>query len=122
MIANATRLEQMQRKALKLLFDALQAIRAIDTFTSGQSLATFRDNELVQAGVERKFEVMGAALIAAHAADPAVVELVPELPRITSTRNRIIHDYDSVDHVVLWDAILNELPSLKARLESRLEP
>lgn len=112
----------MQRKALKWFFDALQAIRAIDTFTSGKSLATLRDNELVQAGVERKFEVMAAALIAAHAADPAVVELVPELPRITSTRNRIIHDYDSVDHVVLWHAILNELPSLKARLESRLEP
>ncbi|TVS07341.1 MAG: DUF86 domain-containing protein [Cyanobium sp. PLM2.Bin73] len=122
MIANANRLEQMQRKALKWLVDALQAIRAIDTFTSGQSLATFRDNELVQAGVERKFEVMAAALMAAHAADPAVVELVPELPRITSTRNRIIHDYDSVDHAILWDAILNELPSLKARLESRLEP
>jgi len=121
-IANANRLEQMQRKTQKWLFDALQAIRAIDTFSSGQSLATFRDNELVQAGVERKFEVMAAALMAAHAADPAVVELVPELPRITSTRNRIIHDYDSLDHAILWDAILNELPSLKARLESRLEP
>jgi uncharacterized protein with HEPN domain len=95
----------VKREVLKRLLDALQAIQAIEAFTAGQSLATFLENELLQAGVERKFEVIGEALKLAHASDSNVLELVPELPRIISTRNRIIHVYEGVDHVILWDAI-----------------
>jgi uncharacterized protein with HEPN domain len=112
---------RVRREALKRLLDALRAIQAIDAFTSGKTLQDFLDDELLEAGVERKFEVIGEALKLAHAADPAVLELVPELPRIVSTRNRIIHVYEGVDHVILWDAIQNELPSLKIRLQSALE-
>jgi len=112
---------KLKREALKRLLDALQAIQAIESFTAHHSLVDFLDNELLQAGVERKFEVIGEALKLAHAADPAVTELVPELARIISTRNRIIHVYEGVDHVILWDAIENQLPSLKARLQSALE-
>jgi uncharacterized protein with HEPN domain len=60
------------------------------------------------------------ALKLANAADPSVLELVPELPRVISTRNRIIHVYEGVDHMILWDAIQSEPPSLRARLESVL--
>ena len=110
----------MKREALKRLLDALQAIRSIEAFTADQALATFLENDLLQAAVERKFEIIGEALKHAHSADPSVLELVPELPRVISTRNRIIHIYEGVDHMILWDAIQNELPSLKARLESVL--
>ncbi len=44
-----------------------------------------------------------------------------KLSRIVSTRNRIIHVYEGVDYVILWDAIRNELPSLKTRLQSARE-
>lgn len=112
---------RVRREALKRLLDALQAIQAVEAFTAGKTLEAFLDDDLLQAGVERKFEVIGEALKCAHAADPDVLELVPELPRIVSTRNRIIHVYEGVDHVILWDAIQNELPSLKIRLQSALE-
>jgi len=37
-----------------------------------------------------------------------------------STRNRIIHAYDTVDQLILWDAIQNDLPGLKASLREVL--
>ena len=50
---------RVKREALKRLLDALQAIQAIDVFISGATLKAFWGNELLQAGVERKFEVTG---------------------------------------------------------------
>lgn len=67
------------------------------------------------------FGVMRAELIAALAQDPSVAELAPELPRIISSRMRIVQVYESVDQVMLMDAIQNRQPNLKAKLESLLE-
>ena len=34
-----------------------------------------------------------------------------------STRNRIIHEYDAVDQLILWDTVKNDLTDLKVVLE-----
>jgi uncharacterized protein with HEPN domain len=55
-------------------------------------------------------------LLDALEADPTVLTIIPDLRRIVGTRNRIIHVYETVDQLILWDAIQNDLPGLKTSL------
>lgn len=45
----------------------------------------------------------------------------PSVPwyEIIGLRNRLVHGYDSVDLDILWQTVLEDLPSLIAALESR---
>ena len=42
--------------------------------------------------------------------------MIPELRQIIATRNRLVHVYDDVDHLILWDVVHSELPDLKVTL------
>jgi len=111
----------MQVELLKRIQDALAAITAIEGFLSNQCRDTFLDSDMLQAAVERKFEILGEALKKAFEADASIETLIPELKQIISTRNRIIHVYDAVDHLLLWDVTQTQLPGLKARLQRILK-
>ena len=110
----------MRREALKRLHDAQEAIEAIQRFIEDCTLDHYLDNELIQSAVERKFEIIGEALNRAQDADRSVLDFIPDLRLIVGTRNRIIHVYDTVDQLVLWDAIQNDLPGLKDSLRDVL--
>lgn len=106
----------MRTEALKRLFDAFTAIESIERFIANCTLDHYLDNELIQSAVERKFEIIGEALKRASEADPSVLNGIPDLRRIVGTRNRIIHVYEAVDQLILWDAIQNDLPGLRNSL------
>ena len=106
----------MNHRLAQRLHDALSAITAIEEFLSDQSLEKFLSNPMILAAVERKFEVIGEALKKAAELDGTVESWIPELRQIVATRNRIIHGYDDVDHLILWDVVQSELPGLKHRL------
>lgn len=52
----------MTPQLCKRLQDALDAITAIQGFLTNQSLDQFLENSMMQAAVERKFEIIGEAL------------------------------------------------------------
>ncbi|MFY8149437.1 MAG: DUF86 domain-containing protein [Prochlorococcaceae cyanobacterium] len=110
----------MRREALKRLHDALKAIEAIQRFIENCTLNHYLEPELIQSAVERKFEIIGEALNRSQDADTSVLDFIPDLRLIGGTRNRIIHVYDTVDQLMLWDAIQNDLPGLKASLRDAL--
>lgn len=110
----------MQVEPLKRLQDSLDAIKAVEGFLANQSQDDFLSSDILQAAVERKFEIIGEALKKAADSDVSIEELIPELRQIVATRNRIIHVYDAVDHLLLWDVVQTELPGLKARLQQVL--
>lgn len=87
------------------IHDALQACRAIQSFTHQVSFNDYADSLMLRSAVERQFEILGEALNRASEIDPDIQTLLPDLPRIVGMRNRIIHGYDSVDDEIIWDAI-----------------
>ena len=105
----------------KHLFEIRQAIKAIEEFTNGLDYAGFLEKGVVQAAVERKFEIIGEALIRIRRVDPSVLEQISEHQRIIGFRNILIHGYDIIDSEIFWDAIINHLAKLKAEIESMLE-
>lgn len=49
----------MQRDPRAFLWDVREAAFAILNFTTGLDVTAYKNNELVQAAIERKFEVFG---------------------------------------------------------------
>ena len=109
----------MQREVQKLLFDVLGAGKDIQAFVSGLAEAEYRQNRMVQAAVERKFEVIGERLSRLRHLDEGLLAAIPEHRRIIGFRNVIIHGYDTIDPALIWDAVQNHLPEL-IRIVTRL--
>ena len=113
----------MRAEAAKYLLDALNACRAICQFTAGMTTDAYREDLLVRSAVERQFEILGEAFSRLDKLAPSYRRSSPALGDIIGMRNRIIHGYDSVDAAIVWDAVQNRVPQLRAWLETlSLEP
>jgi uncharacterized protein with HEPN domain len=94
------------------LHDAIEACRAIQSFTNGITYEKYAESLLHRSGVERQFEILGEALGRAELLNPSLSQSIPDIRRIVGLRNRIIHGYDSVDDEIIWDAVQTHVPKL----------
>jgi uncharacterized protein with HEPN domain len=87
----------MQRDPRAFLWNVREAALAIQTFTADMDMIAFENSALVQAAVERKFEVIGEALNQLSKLDTAMAAQLPDLPQIVAFRNQLIHGYATVN-------------------------
>ena len=104
----------------KYLFDVLAASESIDQYTADLDFADFAVNDMIRAAVERKFEIIGAALSRIRRLDEPLLQRISGHERIIGFRNVIIHGYDTIDVGIVWDAVKNHLPKLKEEIEELL--
>lgn len=87
-----------------------EAICKIQRFLNDRSEAEFMENDLLQDAVIRNLEIIGEA----------VTKLSPELRAkygevpwrdIAGMRNRLIHGYMNVNLEIVWDTVVQVLPS-----------
>ena len=97
---------------LKYLFDIREAALAIGRFVEGKTFTDYEKDELLQSGVERKFEIIGEALNRINKDDPGVLESIREYRSIISFRNILIHGYDAINAKIVWGIIEEELGKL----------
>lgn len=81
----------------------------------------FVGSELVQAAVERKFEVIGEALSQLAKLDPVLANRIPDLPQIVAFRNQLIHGYATVNPGTVWNIAQQALPVLVASVQQLLD-
>lgn len=110
----------MNNQTRKRVFDAVQACLAIEQFTEGTDFAGYMGNAMMRAAVERQLEIIGEALNLATHADESLEVMLPEVRQIIGMRNRIIHGYDSVDHMIVWDVVQVKILPLRQSLEQLL--
>lgn len=102
----------MPRDPRTWLFDVDQAAQRVQRFIHGRSYDDYLNDELLRAGVERQFEIIGEALNQLRRHDPALAAEVREHARIIGFRNLLIHAYATVDDSVVWDIATQKLPCL----------
>ena len=110
----------IETRKLKLLLDALESSQVIFRYTEGIDFAVYLGDGQLRDAVERRLGIIGEAIQRAKTLDPALADQLPDVRQIVGMRNRIIHSYDEVDHVVVWNVVQNELPTLQARLTALL--
>ena len=111
----------MRRDPRAFLWDVRESALAIQAFIAGMAVDDYAANDLVQAGVERKFEIIGEALNQLAKADKAIAERIPELPQIVAFRNQLIHGYATVQARTVWNVAQTSLPTLLKCVGALLE-
>jgi uncharacterized protein with HEPN domain len=103
-----------------ILEDIIECIGKILTYINGMKYEEFLKDSKTREAVYRNFEVMGEA---ANRMPEEFKEDRSEIEwyKIIATRNRIIHSYDEIDDMIIWNIIQNTLPELKTKLEELLK-
>ena len=111
----------MQRDPRAFLWDVRESALAIQQFTAGMDATAYAGNAMVQAAVERKFEIIGEALGQLAKADASMAARIPDLPQIVAFRNQLIHGYATVNVSTVWNITQNAMPVLLAAVHSLLD-
>ena len=93
----------------------LETIDKIDLATRGLSMETYQDYEIKWI-IERGLEIIGEAFKRIQNINPDLN--IPNKQKIISTRNKIAHEYDEVDHTILYLIVTKYLPLLKLDIGS----
>lgn len=110
----------MHAKSLKWLNDIYQACELILTATADQSRAEYEGNRLLQSAVERNFEIIGEALGRIRKVDPPTAAFIPDSSAIIAFRNLLIHGYDFIDNIRVWQIIKADVPRLHEQVAALL--
>lgn len=103
------------------LWDALGAARRIGDYVAGMSFDEYMKSDITRSAVERELTVFGEAL---NRLSPAAARAHPEIaiPGIVGLRNRIIHEYESIEHAKIFTIATERIPELIAQLSAALPP
>jgi uncharacterized protein with HEPN domain len=101
------------------LYDIDKAIKEIESFIgNSQDFSTFQNDIKTKRAVERDIEIIGEAMSRILGRDDSIK--ISNARKIVDTRNRIIHGYDSVSNDILWNIIIQYLPTLKQEVQNLL--
>jgi uncharacterized protein with HEPN domain len=101
----------------KLLEDIIQCIASIDEHLNGKRILNrYLSNKTTRRAVERELTIIGEAVNKLLKLNPGIS--ISYARQIVDLRNKVIHSYDNVDDVVIWNIIMNHLPQLDT--EARL--
>jgi uncharacterized protein with HEPN domain len=98
----------------------LEAIERASVYIAPfQSAADFASSTQALDAVVRNLEILGEAVNKINQVDSGYLQGHPGVPwqLMRAMRNKMIHDYFSVDPVVVWQTVRNDLPGLKAQIE-----
>lgn len=100
--------------------DIIDALNSINEFINGLSFEEFANDDKTASAVTRKFEIIGEA---ANRIPKDIQDKYPEIPwsYIIGMRNKIIHDYDGINLMIVFDSAKNDLNDLLKSLEKVID-
>jgi uncharacterized protein with HEPN domain len=102
----------MKRDPRAFLSDVIEAGQAILHAVNRISLDDYCNSRLIRSSVEREFITIGEALTQLSQCDQALFGEIEQAPPIISFRNKLTHEYISIDNRLVWGVIQANLPVL----------
>ena len=110
----------MEHDPRAYLFDIIQACDEIEKFTQDMSLKQYSSSSMVKAAVERKFLVIGEAMMRMKREYPEILAPITDYEKIIGFRNVLVHGYDIIDDATVWSAVRDSMPTLRREVEKIL--
>jgi uncharacterized protein with HEPN domain len=103
------------------LVDILESARLAMSYVAGKTREEFLADPRDQDAVIRRLAIIGEA---AHRISEQTRAALPEVPwkAMVGMRNIMIHQYDSVDLLLVWDVLQDDLTPLIVALEQMVPP
>ena len=94
----------------------LEHVREAVEMIRGRTRVELQTNRMLQLALVHLVQTVGEA---ASRVSPAGRVRYSEIPwgKAITTRHRMVHGYDTIDHDVVWDTIADDFPPLAAALE-----
>lgn len=76
---------------------------------------------MLRSAVERQFEIIGESLNRLSRTDAVTAARIPDLRRIVTFRNVLVHGYATIDDVLVWEVATLRIAPLIATLNRLLD-
>ncbi len=99
----------------------LESAEKAQRFTAGMNRAAYDADEVVQLAIVRLLQIIGEA---AWRVTKPMQDAHPAIPwqKISGFRHKVVHNYWSVDHDIVWRLVSAELQPLIDELRRMLPP
>ena len=100
--------------------DILEEIHLVIEFTQGMTFDDLLSDIKTQRAIEKCLGNMGEA---SKKIPDSIRKKYPEIPfkQMSQMREIVVHDYDGINYMIIWDTVTRELPPLEERIESLLQ-
>lgn len=107
----------MVRRIGHVIHDILEAIERVEEVTRGKSLDEFQASWQLRWLVQRAIEIISEA---SRAIPDDLANTRPEIPwrKVRGIGNVLRHDYEGLSDRIIWNVVVDELPRLKAAVET----
>jgi uncharacterized protein with HEPN domain len=102
----------MKRDPRAFLSDVIEAGHAIQQAVAGINLDDYSNSRLIRSSVEREFTIIGEALSQLSRLDGDLFAQIDQAPQIISFRNKLTHEYVTINDQLVWGVIHDNLPVL----------
>lgn len=110
----------MKRTPAARLVDIREMIDAVAAMVENVDLRTYRKDLKLRLAVERCVEIVSEASRHISATDKAGFPAVP-WPEIAAIGNKLRHEYNRVDDLIVWQVAAEALPALRPTIVRLLE-
>lgn len=109
----------MEKDRLVPLHDMLEAVAGIHKAVYGMTFETYSTQRLIRRAVEREIEILSEA---SRRLSPTFKKREPSVPwcDIAGIGNILWHDYERVSDRIIWNVVVEHLPTLEAALHRLL--
>ena len=111
----------MTRDPRAYLADVIEASEAIQAAVATISFDGYCSSRLIRSAVEREFTIIGEALKQLSQRNPKLFTSIDQGPEIIGFRNKLTHEYITINNQLVWGVIQSELPGLLERCQTLLQ-
>ncbi len=108
------------RDPAKYLYDMLSSRDFLIAFTADRTIEQYRQDRAFRSAIERELQIIGEALLQLDHYHPDIAARVPDYLNIIGFRHVLVHGYDRLNPITVWNAIETKLIPLKTALETLL--